>query len=82
MTEILERHKFVRLPSQTHREFAKEVAAAFASHPESGFIGSTVFEITELFNGVRFGNAELESDLVQQIDASLEELDAALQVVA
>lgn len=82
MTEILERHKFVRLPSQTHREFAKEVAAAFASHPESGLIGSTVFEITELFNGVRFGNAELESDLVQQIDASLEELDAALQVVA
>ena len=80
MTEILERHKLVRSPSQTHREFAGEVSAAFDSHPESGLISSTVYEVTELFNGVRFGNEELESDLASQVEISLKELDAALQV--
>ena len=79
MTEMLEQHQFVRSPSQTHREFAGEVSAAFNSHPESGLISSTVVEVTELFNEVRFGNKDLESDLVNQIEISLSELDLALQ---
>ena len=80
MTEILERHNLIRSPNQTHREFAGEVSAAFDSHPESGLISSTVYEVTELFNVVRFGNEELESDLASQIEISLNELDTALQV--
>ena len=80
MTEILERQNLVRSPSQTHREFAGEVSAKFGSHPESDLISSTVHEVTELFNGVRFGKEELESELANQVEISLQELDTALQI--
>ncbi len=80
MAEILERHNLTRSPSQTHREFAGAVASAYDSHPDSGLISSTVHEITELFNEVRFGQEELQSDLASQIELSLNELDAALQL--
>ena len=80
MAEILQRHHLIRSPSQTHREFAREVSQEFGSHPKSGLISSTVHEVTELFNGVRFGKEELETELSQQIETSLEELDAALQI--
>jgi len=80
MTEILEGHSFVRSPSQTHREFAGEVSTAFATHRESRLISSVVYEVTELFNDVRFGHTELEAELASQIEISLQELDTALQI--
>ena len=82
MAEILEQHNLIRSPSQTHREFAGEVSQRFDSHPQAGMISSTVHEITELFNGVRFGEEKLQDDLAMQVETSLDELDAALQKVA
>lgn len=78
MTDILEQQDLRRDPSQTHREFVTEVANQFESHPSANLIQSTVAEITELFNEVRFGRVELESELCEQIDMSLIELNQAL----
>ncbi len=47
----------------------------FAEHPASALIGSTVREITELFNDVRFGKQELAADLRAQVDISIKELE-------
>ena len=78
LTDILERHELERDPSQTHREFADEVSSRFEDHPSSGLIQSTVAEVTEIFNEVRFGRTELDVDLSEQIDLSLKELESAL----
>jgi transglutaminase-like putative cysteine protease len=78
MTGLLEPAGLVRRPTQTHREFAKEVSRYFAKHPASALIGSTVREITELFNDVRFGKQELPADLRAQVDISIKELKQSL----
>lgn len=80
MIDLLESSELHRKPSQTHREFATEVAVHFQSHPAANLIQSTVREITELFNEVRFGKLELENDLSDQIELSLVELEEAILV--
>jgi len=67
-----------RKPTQTHREFAREVSKSFSNHPSSLLISSTVQEITELFNDVRFGKQTLPLELKRQIDISLDELKHGL----
>ena len=79
MTKILGKHDLVRSPSQTHREFASEVSSRYLEHPASGMIQSTVYEVTELFNEVRFGSESIDQELGDQIDLSLSELDTALK---
>lgn len=79
MLKILAKRDLTRAPSQTHREFAAEVSTRFDDHPSSSLIQSTVREITELFNEVRFGRVEIEPELSEQIDLSLAELNEALQ---
>ena len=78
MEQVLADADLERESSQTHREFASEVAMHFESHPSAGLIQSTVHEITELFNEVRFGQAELEPELSSQIRMSLDELKLAI----
>lgn len=79
MSRMLAKLDLIRAPSQTHREFAAEVGSRFDDHPSSSLIQSTVREITELFNEVRFGRIELEPDLSDQIEISLAELSEALE---
>jgi hypothetical protein len=79
MHGLLEAQGLSRRPSQTHREFATEVVNHFERHPAADFIGSTVREITELFNEVRFGSVKLEDSLSEQIDVSLIELKEVIQ---
>lgn len=79
MIDLLENFELYRKPSQTHREFATEVASHFQSHPAANLIQSTVKEVTELFNEVRFGRVELENDLHDQIELSLNELQQAIE---
>lgn len=78
MVRILAKRDLERQPSQTHREFAAEVSDRFRDHPAANLIQSTVREITELFNEVRFGKNKLEPELSEQIDMSLAELNEAL----
>ncbi len=80
MIDLLESSELHREPSQTHREFATEVAGHFQSHPAANLIQSTVKEVTELFNEVRFGRVELDEELCEQIELSLMELKDALKV--
>ena len=80
MTKILEPLGLSRQPAQTHREFARQVDIAFTDHPSSPLIGSTVREVTELFNDVRFGRQTLPQDLLEQIDSSLDELETSLKI--
>lgn len=82
MTGLLEPAGLVRQQTQTHREFANEVSGFFAEHPASALIGSTVREITELFNDVRFGKQELPADLQTQVDICLSELKQSLALRA
>lgn len=79
MTELLEKQQLVREPSQTHREFATSVGEKYAQHPAANLISSTVREVTEIFNEVRFGKAKLDKELSEQIDISLNELREALE---
>ena len=43
-------------------------------------IDSTVREVTELFNEVRFGGQTLPEDLTEQIDVSLSELENSVRL--
>jgi 5-methylcytosine-specific restriction endonuclease McrBC regulatory subunit McrC len=79
MSRILAKRDLARAPNQTHREFAAEVADYFADHPASRLIQSTVREITELFNEVRFGRVKIDQELSEQIDLSLAELNEAVE---
>jgi len=76
---ILAAHQFQRRPNQSHLEFAGEVASSFSQHPKKDFIESTVYEITGLFNAVRFGNETIDPMLARQIDTSLTQLQTVLQ---
>ncbi len=80
MSQILEPRGLKRQPTQTHREFAREVSQTYSDHPSSSLISSTVHEITEIFNDVRFGKQVLPADLKQQISASLNELENGLAI--
>ena len=80
LTGILEPCGLTRQPSQSHREFASEVSHSFAKHPEASLIDSTVREVTELFNEVRFGGQSLPADLTEQIDVSLAELENSVRL--
>ena len=79
LEKILATHQFQRRPNQSHLEFAGDVASSFSQHPKNDFIQSTVYEITGLFNAVRFGNQTIDPALAQQIDRSLDELKSVLQ---
>lgn len=78
LEKILATHQFQRRPNQSHLEFASEVASSFSQHPENGFIQSTIYEITNRFNAVRFGNETLAPSVSQQVDDSLAKLRALL----
>ena len=79
LEKILADHQFHRRPNQSHLEFAGEVVSSFSQHPKTNLIQSTVYEITGLFNAVRFGNETIDDGLAQEIDNSLAELQSALQ---
>ncbi|MFT5303336.1 MAG: hypothetical protein ACI814_004155 [Mariniblastus sp.] len=79
LTEVLAGAELEREPSQTHREFAEEVATHFEGHPKSTLIQSTVREVTELFNDVRFGQEQLEPELCAQIEMCLDELKLVIK---
>lgn len=76
---ILATHQFQRRPNQSHLEFAGEVTSSFSEHPKNDLIESTVYEITGLFNAVRFGNETIDSAQARQIDTRLAELRTVLQ---
>ncbi len=78
MTEILASHGFERDEHQTHREFARSVAKSLAEHPAGAMIASTVWEITEIFQQIRFGKQVIPADLQQEIENSLNELSSVL----
>ena len=80
MLKVLSTCGLQRKPNQTHREFAIEVASHFGNFPSANLIQSTVHEITELFNEVRFGNLEMDAELLNQIRLSLGELETAIRV--
>ena len=79
LEKILAAHQFTRRPNQSHLEFAGEVASSFSQHPKNDFIESTIYEITGLFNAVRFGNEKIEESVAQRIDESLEQLQSVLK---
>ncbi|QEG24464.1 transglutaminase TgpA family protein [Mariniblastus fucicola] len=80
LSDILKDHDLIREHNQTHREFASEVSSTFASHPSSDLISSSLKEITDAFNRVRFGLQSLDSKERSSIESQLVELERALKV--
>ena len=74
LEKILATHQLQRRPTQSHLEFAGEVVSSFSQHPESEFIHSTIYEITNRFNAIRFGDKTLAPSVVQNVDSSLAKL--------
>ena len=79
LTDILERHNFVRNLDQTHREFASSVSEELNDHDSSSMIGGILEECTEAFNRVRFGKKELGPDEQTRLANQLDELNRLLQ---
>jgi len=80
LTDILEKQDLVREPVQTHLEFAKEVSVKFTSHPSADLISTTMRNVTEAFNRVRFGLENLEETERESLDQQLVDLEVALKV--
>ena len=78
LEKILATHQLRRQPNQSHLEFAGDVVSSFSQHPQSDFIQSTVYEVTRLFNAVRFGKETIDPTQTRQINESLAELSSAL----
>jgi len=78
LAELLETRGLKRKPAQTHREFAKDVALNFADYPQGLMIGSTVWEITDIYHDIRFGKKDIPADLREQIELCLGELEEVL----
>ncbi len=79
LEKILATQAFQRRPNQSHLEFAGEVASSFSQHPENDFIQSTIYEITNRFNAVRFGSETLAPAVAQQVDDRLSKLRSLLE---
>lgn len=80
LTDILEKQDLVREPVQTHLEFANEVSSKFNSHPSADLISTTMRDVTEAFNRVRFGLEDLEDSERESLDRQLIDLEVALKV--
>jgi protein-glutamine gamma-glutamyltransferase len=76
---ILKAQGMERSTQQSQRDFAKTVRQQFANHPQTGLISSVVFEVSEIYNEVRFGKHSIPKELREQIDQCLNELEAELQ---
>jgi protein-glutamine gamma-glutamyltransferase len=78
LIEILSKRGIEREPQQSQRDFAKSVAQQFAAHSQASLISSVVYEVSEIFNEVRFGNRPIPTDLLEQVDQCLNELENGL----
>jgi len=79
LEKILANHQLQRRPNQSHLEFAGEAVASFSQHPENDFIQSTIYDTTNRFNAVRFGNETLAPSVIQSVDTSLAKLKQLLE---
>ena len=79
LEKILANHQLQRRPNQSHLEFAGEAVASFSQHPENDFIQSTIYDTTNRFNAVRFGNETLAPSVIQSVDTSLAKLRQLLE---
>ena len=79
LEKILANHQLQRRPNQSHLEFAGEAVASFSQHPEHDFIQSTIYDTTNRFNAVRFGNETLAPSVIQSVDTSLAKLRQLLE---
>jgi transglutaminase-like putative cysteine protease len=77
---ILKDQGLERAPHQSQRDFSKVVGHQFRHHPQSQLISSVVYEVSEIFNEVRFGKQSLPTDLREQIDECLNELETGLKM--
>jgi hypothetical protein len=78
LEEILAQRRFVRLPSQTQREFALAVGDELATDPGTLHVAGVPRRVAEVFYRVRFGQERLEPPHLESLDHSLSELSAAL----
>ena len=78
LEKILASQELHRHPTQSHLEFAKEIETSFSQHPQYDFIRSTVYEITVLFNAVRFGNETIDATATRKVDDNLAKLQSVL----
>jgi hypothetical protein len=78
LARILQKTGQVRLPSQTHREFANEAISGFVQHEQNGLIQQTITDATELFYQVRFGRVPLSEEQRQQVMEKLNQLEQCL----
>ena len=78
LTTLLEKHGLERQSTQSHRQFATIVSQKFSDHPQASMIHSIVWEVSEIFNEIRFGKHELPTDLRTQVDLCLDELESGL----
>jgi hypothetical protein len=79
LIEILSKQGIERAPQQSQRDFARSVAQQFAAHSKASLISSVVYEVSEIFNEVRFGNRPVPTDLLEQVDQCLNELENGLE---
>jgi len=75
---LLKGFEFVRLGTQTQREFAASAGARLATSPQSADVVALPKLIVEAFYRVRFGKQELEAAERARVEQALNELDSAL----
>lgn len=81
MTQTLKQeHDLQRAPNQTHREFARFVAEHFCLHPSHELIQNHVWQITEAFYQVRFGQRGLDNRRTETIERMTIELEKQLKM--
>jgi transglutaminase-like putative cysteine protease len=78
LLQILQKQGLVKRPEQSQREFAKAVVGRYANHSQANMIRSVVWEVSEIFNEVRFGRIPAPAELREQIDQCLTELEQGL----
>lgn len=76
---VLKTKGLERSSIQSQRDFALRVSQEFADHPRAAMISSVVQEISEIYNQVRFGQQTVPTDLLEQIEICLDDLESTLE---
>lgn len=71
---LLGRYGYTRLPEQTQREFATTAGTGLASKENTQTVSPVPREVADAFYAVRFGGRTLDTQQLQAVEQSLEEL--------
>jgi hypothetical protein len=79
LIDVLERHRLVRAPATTHREFALRAAEFLSAQPETQALAAVPHRVVDSFHRVRFGHESIAREHEAELLAAVSDLEARIE---